>query len=225
MVGWNKHKNKLDSLYIGSIAEYPYFQAKHIIEYYEELRGLTPDIESWEPELLKSNPPRYYRLLRLMALLDAFGIGSEYIKDINKGTFIENRPLADYKKILTDYNDWQGTEENKKLLSYSRHSTRELTHEAIQNLYFHIYQFLNTVKRLQYVSVQKTYIGDRLHQSYIYSRTKDFLNEKNLEFLDHLKFYLYSILDPYNRNFKKQDLIKLYKFPDVNIHEIDGDWA
>src|SRR5579884_3417323 len=66
----------------------PVLTAHDLLHHYLDLKGLTPDLAEWTEEQLGDNPPRLYRLRRLFALFQAFGIPQDP-EGFRAGAFID----------------------------------------------------------------------------------------------------------------------------------------
>ena len=75
-----------------------YITAKNLLMLFLELKSLSPVINEWTEEELKSNPPRYYRMLQLKALIKAYNI--ESFEDFMNGSFIEKNVVEYYNVVF-----------------------------------------------------------------------------------------------------------------------------
>jgi hypothetical protein len=190
--------------------------ARLLIEDYFELKTLTTDIEHWTDDDLNSNPPRYYRFLRIKACLKALQINSEKIKEFELGQFntelSEERISQLYTKLGDSFNletESYILPDDKKVISPSfifnmLLKTRLLTH-----------RFSSLCNGVMAAS------GHFLTPVLVLEHIENKLKDEQVALDNALVF----LLNPETILFEYSELVEKYGFPDVDIDEIDDDYA
>jgi hypothetical protein len=190
--------------------------AQIFLKDYLELKVLEKDTDKWTIDKLKSNPPRYFRLKRILSCMSALGIKFDNWIDFEKGYFHNNQKI----KL-----------EAEKILKFMSQLLRDKTCQfsissdkfEIDNAYYFymaltlrrtIYQF-NTL-RDTVISTSENYIlpllviDDMLKDLKTYTKTFDRL--------------LIDFLNPRKITIAKKEMIEKFEFPNIDLDEIDLDW-
>ena len=196
------------------------FTAIHLIEKIIEFISLTPDKEFWKIELQRQNPPRYYRLLQIKSLAYAFlpketcyQTLSSQIKSVLKGDFIGNRTETDYKEliILMDEFTKRGKDE----------------YDRIPDLQYNYSNLLDYKFKLNEIFSHNSGI---LEISYPYIFAYDLTDKasrelKKIPVIEEIDKYLALFIDPMQKSFSYKELIINYEYPNVDLWQIDAEWA
>ncbi len=192
---------------------------------------LTPKSSEWSLTLLKSNPPRYYRLKQIDSLANAFGlynlyseehlssikIVSELIEQFINGDIVDsiyrNNKLNQQKlansKILIDIN-------NQVHSNYNIPIWNELL-----NFYNKIMEY--RLKLNDLLNSKDNYLvtnpGISAASNILNLNRNCLVDKKNL--LDKI---ISEIIDPDSQKYTRKELIKLFGYPDVDIWDIDFEY-
>lgn len=197
-----------------------YYKASDIIPIFIKFSRMTKK-EDWNEKALKDNEPRLYRFQQIQALLKAFnvkgGVGSLmegdfykekswvkqmlYIKDLHENKFI----LSEYNR-LAQINEFQSIEQELSYIWLIWHYFLRLAFQ------FNSLMDINDVK-------QGGFIGEMCMDV-----KRHFTSGSNKEQIDKVFRLLGILLDPFEREISKELLVKKYKFPDVNIDEVDAEY-
>ena len=197
------------------------FSASHFLHKYLEFKAMAPDQTKWTAANLKKNPPRYYRFLELEALLQAFDIGEDLIKDFTQLGFVERRnpqELTQLNEAVATYaskrdsDEQQFTQQGNQVKSYQ---LRMLVHQLLG--------FFETMRQALHFNSGVMEAGS-VSFRFIIQQTQSVLEDIDLSKLKRIESLLCCIIDPKSRSFSRQELIDQYGFPDVNLRDIDMEW-
>ena len=188
--------------------------AKVLLEDYLELKSLVPNIENWKEDLLLSNPPRYYRLLRIKACMLSLNIEAEDFRQFASGRWFRNaRPelIENIEQVLKepfclDYEKY--LEEDKVFSGRYMFSMLLQLREAL-------YKFPSIRSGILAAS------GHFLTPIFMIEH----LQKKTLSEQLALDEAIQLMLNPNEIRFNENQLIKSFGFPDVNIQNIDLEWV
>lgn len=184
-----------------------------------EFVSMTSDPSSWTFEKQNTNPPRLIRLKQLNVLLKLFLSESFNSKDLRSniqsvisGDFILYRDIKLYDKLfltmdefISRANDHPG--KRKEWTSYDlKFNYKQLIKYKI-NLN-KLLEFNSGIMEISY--------------PYFYSviLTNEISHEVKFKNLDK---FLASVIDPADKNFSKDQLIKDNNYPDVDVYDVDLD--
>lgn len=188
--------------------------AQVLLEDYLELKSLLPNIENWKEDILLSNPPRYYRLLRIKACMLSLNIESEDFYQFASGGWCRNvspeliqtieqvlkEPFRlDYEKFLEDDKVFSGRYIFSMLLQLR---------EAL-------YKFPSIRSGILAAS------GHFLTPIFMIEHLQEKTKSEQLAIDEAIQL----ILNPNEIRFNENQMIKSFGFPDVNIQNIDLEWV
>jgi hypothetical protein len=188
--------------------------AQVLLEDYLELKSLVPNIENWKEDLLLSNPPRYYRLLRIKACMLSLTIEAEDFRQFASGRWFRNASpelidtieqvlketyCLDYQKYLDEDKVFSGRYMFSMLLQL-REALYKLTsiRSGILAASGHFLTPIFIIEHLQ----QKTL-------------TEQLALDEAIQLM----------LNPNEIRFNENQMITSFGFPDVNIQDIDLEWV
>ncbi|MGP8217563.1 MAG: hypothetical protein ACLQQ4_18490 [Bacteroidia bacterium] len=186
--------------------------AKDLLQKTIELVSISPDGTKWSEENLK-DPRQLYRYKQITVLLEAFGIQ----KDLGAfllGDFTFKRSEADYKKLLREI-EWV-LSRFKKVNGKLEVSKRKLS--LLFKLAFgYRLSIYNTMKYWDsYLLADPVLLFPQI--------TTKWLNAELLKHGNILDGLLCSIIDPDNQEIPISILIEKYRYPDINIEQVDLDY-
>ena len=178
-----------------------------------ELYALSNDTTKWSIANFAKNPPRLYRLQKIDSLMAALKINSSY-QEFEYGEFLfeeRRQNLAGFKNRI---------EENYP----SIFETVFLNNEEDSDFQFVFEMLLRYRIKLQNLINVKTCVlevsGINTIPLTIISKM-DAKLENDIAGIDNILYYL---LNPTGINYSKEDLIKKFNYPDVDLAQIDKDW-
>lgn len=188
--------------------------AKVLLEDYLELKSLLPNIENWKEDILLSNPPRYYRLLRIKACMLSLNIESEDFHQFASGRWCRNASqelIENIELILTEPFQLKYEEylEDDKVFS------GKYLFSMLLQLREALYKFPSIRSGILAVS------GHFLTPIFMIEH----LQQKTLSEQLALDEAIQLMLNPNEIRFNENQMIKSYGFPDVNIQDIDLEWV
>ena len=188
--------------------------AKVLLEDYLELKSLLPNLENWKEEKLLTNPPRYYRLLRIKACMLSLNIESEDFSQFRAGAWcrntlpelIENIEQVLKEPFCLDYEKY--LEEDKVFSGRYMFSMLLQLREALYKL----------------PSIRSGILaasGHFLTPIFMIEH----LQQKTLSEQLALDEAIQLMLNPNEIRFNENQMITSFGFPDVNIEDIDLEWV
>lgn len=179
--------------------------ACNLLHCYLEFQILVPEIEDWVEGHLIDNPPRLYRLKQLNAMLRAFEIDDLY--SFKEGRFIEHENSHKYAQAHTLVSDGKISSTNSNDLTQCFLTLMQYRQEVENVLCFgsgayHINPELlsNTYRKIWQLSWQI---------------------KENIVGIDTI---IATIINPEEKSFSVEILVRDYGFPDVDITQLDLDW-
>lgn len=188
--------------------------AQVLLEDYLELKSLVPNIENWKEDLLLSNPPRYYRLLRIKACMLSLTIEAEDFRQFASGRWFRNASpelidtieqvlketyCLDYQKYLDEDKVFSGRYMFSMLLQL-REALYKLT-SIRSGILAASGHFLTPIFMIEHLQ-QKTL-------------TEQLALDEAIQLM----------LNPNEIRFNENQMITSFGFPDVNIQDIDLEWV
>ena len=187
--------------------------AKVLLEDYLELKSLVPNIENWKEDLLLSNPPRYYRLLRIKACMLSLTIEAEDFRQFASGRWFRNSSpelIDTIEQVLKE----------TYCLDYQKYLDED-------KVFSGRYMF-SMLLQLREVLYKLTSIRSGILAASGHFLTPIFmiehLQQKTLSEQLALDEAIKLMLNPNEIRFNYSQMTKSYGFPDVNIQDIDLEW-
>lgn len=168
---------------------------------------LLAEVEEWEEETLKTNPPRYYRFKQLEALFKAYELGN--LKDFGTGDFISDREDEDFEMVVDNIK-----EEITKEIEDTSTSTIEILFEELIN-----YRLL--VSRLMNFPNQTIASNSILSFPSIKAQQ---INEAIKEKVVAIDKCLALIISPSRKSFTLEELQNTYEYPNIDLDELDAEY-
>ena len=189
--------------------------AVDLLRQFVELRTLAPDLDTWNAEALAGNPPRFYRLKRLQALLRAYAIDCE-AATFASGDFIDP---ADPR--------YEGAAERLAPLLGEHHLRADhllggpqpmLLRQGFRDLLRYRQDLESALG-----STQGTLAAGGWYALAVLRMQK--LNSVMGEHLWIVEDVLAAIINPDGRAFTLAELVAEHGYPDVDLRSIDEDWT
>ena len=188
--------------------------AKVLLEDYLELKSLVPNIENWKEDLLLSNPPRYYRLLRIKACMLSLTIEAEDFRQFASGRWFRNASpelIDTIEQVLKE----------TYCLDYQKYLDED-------KVFSGRYMF-SMLLQLREVLYKLTSIRSGILAASGHFLTPIFmiehLQQKTLTEQLALDEAIQLMLNPNEIRFNYSQMTKSFGFPDVNIQDIDLEWV
>lgn len=184
-----------------------------LLQDYLELTGYVPDLSDWKKDALISNPPRYFRLLRIEACLKALQIEVADFHHFQRGLWCQHDEEALVNKIM-------GILKEPFQLDYARYIGANDS-------------FSGMITFRMLLDIRKAISGFASLKSGIFEMSGHYCTPVFM--LDHLEQkiateqktvdeVLLLLLNPKEIEMFQEQLIHEFGFPDVDLDEIDGDW-
>ncbi len=187
-----------------------------------EFQGLTPNRIEWDLTLLKSNPPRFYLLQQIQALILAFNNEKVSLSQFIQGDFIEQRQLSEYNLFIQKIIDDTADEESSFYERNLKRFNEEKSVTDIKEIFKFHFDFLVELDKL---SGSKGLIGrNRLVNNYAYTKRYEITDSINSEKVKDLKEGIALIINPHNKSFSMKELVEKHGYPDLDLHEVNVDW-
>lgn len=222
VITWREEDKELWGIYIGeNRIKLTEFTASDFLTKFYNFKGMVPDESRWNEESLKGNPPRFYRLLELKALMKAFNIGEDLIKDFVSQSFIDNRNPSDFEPIYQDIERYVLRDDfEKKRYEMEKERIRK---RGVKMIYQKFVQFSELIRKTLAFNSSWLETG-MINSRYIIHKTNDLLKSIDTSKLEEIDKLIVLIIDPKQQSFTKGELIRKYNYPDVDIQKIDMDW-
>ena len=201
--------------------ENTYLTAIDLIDKVIEFQSLTPDKNKWNLKDLKYNPPRYYRLLQLESLFSAF----LEERNMTIENFLEAKFLnesTDYEKIFNYIKNWN-LEFKTKINPIEISDFNNKSVYDIIGCFKYLINYLIEFHKLQdfHCNLSDTTLFTNRFSKVI-------VREINYSFdktkIYNLKKVVGLICDQQERRISLYELVNSYKYPDLSISDVDGDW-
>lgn len=173
-----------------------------------EFRRMSPDLKDWSEDCLKSNPPRLFRLHRLISLFRAFGLPWDPQSFID-GEFVKSEDPR-YAPLLEKL--------SKEIPKEEQSWDRGHQLPAFFKILFDYRARMDDV--LSFSSGVMEASGLYL-QAHLKAEELNRVIWDNISLIDDL---LVEIISPERVSFSIEQLIKGYEYPKSNLSEIDDDW-
>ena len=188
------------------------YTAKDILDLYLKFEGLQSDKDTWTEDNLQSNPPRFYRLKALESLFRAFDLGD--IKEFAQGTFISKRSIQDYSALIKRMKS-----ELKTITKFRK--GEQITLKEIVTLFTRLMEYR---RRWNYVVEFSSGLyacsAKNRYAFYKIGEVNSAIQEEIAPIDDILTF----IISPSKKTISKDELVKHFDHPDVNLFDIDAEW-
>ncbi len=236
-------------LFIGeNIIHQTEFRISDFLDKFLEFEAMVKMTEDITAEGFRDNPPRYYRFMQLMSLLKAFDIGSNLYLDVLKGGFLLKRTEDDFKLLYKEFEDYIRNVEFKNMVKNSKFEDYNQGSEfqvCNMNVEFKEGQFLgenreiditvyigHTYERFMRFCIKMSailgfnsgYLEAGYSARYVIYTTNQILNTFDPKKLGEIRILLENMLDPQQKTISREELVKKYNFPDVDLEAIDLDW-
>lgn len=220
VVAWWQEYDKLFGVYIGdNIIKQTNYTVKDFLDKYYEFKSMVPNYKDWNQKSLKYNEPRFYRLKELESLIRAFDIGTDLLQDFQNRKFLERRTLSDFEPIIKDIEKYALNDEYEK----ERYESEMERAQSVRWFEMLIQKFMRFSEEMR--SILKFNSGvleaGSLIFRYSINKTQKLLDDIDLNELKEIDELLCRVLDPKDRVFTKNELIKNFNFPDVDLEAID----
>jgi len=188
------------------------YTAKDILDLYLEFVCMEPDKNVWDEDWLQNNDPKLFRLKILKSLFRAFDLGE--IKDFDDGSFILKRKLEDYdflkKKIVSDLGTKPG-------LAYSQALDLSDIAYMFQTWLLQLIECEKVIKSYSFVMMvsEQTY--------YTFHKIKE-VNIAIRQSITDMNSIMSAMISPLGHTISKDELVRTFDFPDVDLTDIDAEW-
>jgi hypothetical protein len=188
------------------------YTAKDVLDLYLEFEGMQPGQDTWTEDKLADDPPRFYRLKMLLSLFRAFELGD--IREFAEGTFVLKRKIEDYGALIK-----QMKSELRTITKFRK--GEQLTLNEIVFLFKRLLEYRRRwddvtgfSSGLYACSAKYRYAFYKIDQ--VNSEIRDKISPIN----DILNF----IMSPSGKFMSKEELVKHFDYPDVDLSDIDDEW-
>lgn len=194
-----------------------------LIQAYAELTIMCGSVNEVVINKIKDNPPRWYRYLRVQAMMRAFNLGP--VEGFITGMFLDYKDNKKPFNLILEYikkdiakNKWDDLSENFKKNIYRLHLASE-----VPGLFGRLMEFRIKMEELtQFNSGTLTASGLYLYSVY---KTSELGNKMNpvLRELDKL---LVLLIDPEKsiKPVSEKRLISEFGYPNISIEDVDIEW-
>jgi len=186
--------------------------AKDVLDLYLEFEGMQYDQDTWAEGNLQDNPPRFYRLKALGSLFRAFGLGD--IREFAEGTFVLKRKIEDYSTLIK-----QMKSELKSVTKFRK--GEEITLHEIAFLFRRLMDYRRRWDRV--INFSSGLLECSAKYRYAFYK----INQVNSEIQDEIlpvNDILCFITSPVEKAISKEELVKHFDYPDVDLSDIDDEW-
>lgn len=187
------------------------YAARNILDMYVDLKCHQPDKTMWDEVSLENGGSEYYRLKMLKSLFRAFDLSE--IKDFDDGSFILKRKREDYefltKKIISDLGPKPGHALSQAL------ALSDIAY-MFQSWLLQLYECEKVIKAYSWVIMvsEQTY--------YTFHKIKE-VNMAIRQSIADMNSIMCSIMSPSGKTISKDELVRNFDFPQVDLAEIDAD--
>ncbi len=175
-------------------------------------------VEGWTEADIADNPPRAIRLLQIHALLRALGLEPD-VRGFLTGKFLADRPVSELQPFF---------EEARQTLAAAHrgHAPPRFDETARPDVVLLV--FTRLVRFRQSAHQLLNFNSGVLEASGLYRYPLALIDSVNATLakeLGEIERVLALLVDPELRAFDRQTLIRDFGFPDVDLAELDADWA
>ena len=188
------------------------YTAKDILDMYLEFVYMEPDKNVWDEDWLQNNEPKLFRLKMLKPLFRAFDLGE--IKDFDDGSFILKRKLEDYdflkNKIVADLGAKPGHAMSQAL------DPSDIAY-MFQTWLLQLLECEKVIKAYSWVIMvsEQTY--------YTFHKIKE-VNMAIRQSTADMNSIMCSMMSPSGKTIAREELVRNFDFPDVDLSDIDAAW-
>jgi len=184
--------------------------ARDLLYGFLELRRLTPDMTNWSEERLSDNPPRLYRLRKLIALFRAFEI------DWDPTSFVKGRFIQPESPRYAALVDMMMSE-----MPAARRQDFGVDYRQLPDCFEILLRYRECVGDVLAFS-SGLLEADGL---YLYAHRKaGELNQIIQENIPIVEDILAALVSPEAKSFPLDQMARDYGYPDVDLSEIDEVW-
>lgn len=199
----------------------------------------------WSSEDLKNAHPAVVRRKRLEALLQAFGLTKAYVnplkkimyglvgskEEVTRARHLDKLTNIDYFRQGEFLHD-RAHEENRELIGLIIRTLKEelpSIPDADYEKRMHIGWLFNDLLRFRLEVYKLAYPWGGMDEGFsaglyyskiLAGRLKAIINANTHE----IDAALCLVIDPKKREFSKDELVRTYAYPDVDLHQIDHEW-
>ena len=186
---------------------------KQLLDTFLDLYTYDTKIQEWSFEKYENNPSRYYRLQMITALMKALDINCSYY-DFTEGRFISKVQFSKWKEFKESILDQLDAK------AYAR-SLKDNSHP------FDIQSIFRTFMEYRLYSEKVLGIFDGMYLANDEFRAfANILNTSNSHLkqdLKNIEHVLHFCINPTRITYTKEELIKQFGFPEVDLRQIDID--
>lgn len=220
VVAIDTDENKLSRFYIGeNVIKPTIFTIADFLDKFFQLNSMVEISEDISEDSLKSNLPRFYRFKELMSLMQAFEIGSNLYLDIIKGNFLKNRTSEELKPVFEDIEKYAMASDFEK----EQFKKEQISLWDFEWIYSHFIQFSILLRKTLNFNSGWLEAG-KVSSRYIINKTGNALSTFDQSKLKEIEILLGKLLDPKQNTISKDELIRKYDYPNIDLHEIDSEW-
>ena len=190
-----------------------------LIEKLLEFTSMTTDSSSWTFEKLKDNESRLVRLRQIDCLLKIFvpeiykSTDLKYsIENVLNSNFIRLRKDKEYSNLFVKMDN---------LILKSKYPVQKQEEWTVYELEYNFKNLVNYKIKLNEILNFNDGIME-ISYPYLYSYTLTNSISRKIIFKE-IDLFLSLVIDPDNRNFSKEILVKANGYPDENVYHIDLD--
>jgi len=221
VVSWRDDNQALFGVYLGeNIIKPTEYTAHDFLMMYYEFKAMVPNKNHWNTRELRSNPPRYYRLLALQSLMKAFDIGNDLLSDFEHHGFLEKRSELDFEPVYNDIEKYAlANESDNSQLTSEIDRIRRI---GIKMVYQKFFNFTETMRST--LSFNSGWLATGMITSrYIINKTNQLLNTIDQTKLKEIEDLILLVIDPKRQSFTKGELIRSFNYPDIDLEKINSD--
>lgn len=173
----------------------------------------------WYEESRKEVFNRYY-LSELKSYLKAFDLGEDLYQDFASGKFItKKRTEVNFEKV---YQELKTFSLMNNASTFGEKDLKRVKTQHIKRIFRYFLQFSEKLDVL--LCYNKSQDTTSLTTSFMINKTNNLLSSFDNEKLNEIHYVLCLIIDPKNQTFTREELIRNYGFPDVDLNDIAADW-
>lgn len=206
------------------------FMAIDVLHKTLEFISLCKDSKEWKLEALKNNPPRYYLLLQIEALLNAFfddknrveyidyeyHLGKLSIQNFIAGDFIKSYKIEAYNSMFDFIYD-----ETPIPLYNSNHSLK-ITKRMLLDLFQRFLEFKKRIRNLE--KFNGDYLMANSYNARFSIKITDDISANLTDKQDKINQALELIINPLGLSFDYATLVSKYNYPDIDLEELNLDY-
>lgn len=185
------------------------YTAKNILDLYLELKGMHSDQDTWTEDKLVDDPPRFYRLKKLLSLFRAFDLGD--IREFDEGTFVVKRNIEDYRPLIK-----QIKSELKAITKFRK--GEEITLNEISFLFERLLDYRWRWDRV--INFSSGLLACSAKYRYAYYKVGE-VNGQIHDNISPINDILTFIMSPSGKVMNKKELLTHFNYPHVDLSEID----